>query len=219
MMKSLARATALVAVSVLGVTGLSLAPANATAANKTMIVQESNILSGLNTAVNGYNLLTNSNVVGPTGAGFTYYNNKAQLIRNTNFGTFKITRNNCATTSTTDEFGCFSVTYTVKKGLKYSDGTLITAQDLLLSHAISSSDYSKKAGLGDPASDAGSLFDSAGYGGAYDDHTRAESFDISDDNFSLTVKYDAFQPDWQIFGPGPGAVHAMVALAKGKRAL
>ena len=226
MMKSLARATALVAVSVLGVSGLSLAPANATAANKTMIVQESNILTGLNTAVNGKNLLTNSNVVGPTGAGFTYYNNKAQLIRNTNFGTFKITRNNCATAVTTDEFGCFSVTYTVKKGLKYSDGTLITAQDLLLSHAISSSDYSMKAGLGQPVQKiingvkgTGSKFNSAGYGGAYDDHTRAESFDISDDNFSLTVKYDAFQPDWQIFGPGPGAVHAMVALAKGKRSL
>lgn len=219
MKKSLVKGLALVAVSVLGVTGLSLAPANATAADKTVIVQEGNTLSGLNTAVNGKNLVTNVDVVYPTGAGFTYWNNKAQLVRNTAFGTFKITRNNCATASLTDEFGCFSVTYTVKKGLRYSDGTLITAQDLLLSHAISSSDYSIKAGLGDPASDAGSKFDSAGYGGAYDEHTRAESFDLSDDNFSLTVKYDAFQPDWQIFGPGPGAVHALVALAKGKKTL
>lgn len=219
MKKSLVKGLALVAVSVLGVTGLSLAPANATAADKTVIVQEGNTLSGLNTAVNGKNLVTNVDVVYPTGAGFTYWNNKAQLVRNTAFGTFKITRNNCATASLTDEFGCFSVTYTVKKGLRYSDGTLITAQDLLLSHAISSSDYSIKAGLGDPMSDAGSRFDSAGYGGAYDDHTRAESFDLSDDNFSLTVKYDAFQPDWQIFGPGPGAVHALVALAKGKKTL
>ncbi|MFM8927419.1 MAG: hypothetical protein ACKOFA_04375, partial [Rhodoluna sp.] len=219
MKKSLVKGLALVAVSVLGVTGLSLAPANATAANKTVIVQEGNTLSGLNTAVNGKNLVTNVDVVYPTGAGFTYWNNKAQLVRNTAFGTFKITRNNCATAATNDEFGCFSVTYTVKKGLRYSDGTLITAQDLLLSHAISSSDYSIKAGLGDPMSDAGSVFDSSGYGGAYDDHTRAESFDLSDDNFSLTVKYDAFQPDWQIFGPGPGAVHALVALAKGKKVL
>jgi len=219
MKKSLVKGLALVAVSVLGVTGLSLAPANATAADKTVIVQEGNTLSGLNTAVNGKNLVTNVDVLYPTGAGFTYWNNKAQLVRNTAFGTFKITRNNCATASLTDEFGCFSVTYTVKKGLRYSDGTLITAQDLLLSHAISSSDYSIKAGLGDPASDAGSKFDSAGYGGAYDEHTRAESFDLSDDNFSLTVKYDAFQPDWQIFGPGPGAVHALVALAKGKKTL
>ncbi|MBU6143890.1 MAG: hypothetical protein KGQ56_00280, partial [Acidobacteria bacterium] len=219
MKKSLVKGLALVAVSVLGVTGLSLAPANATAADKTVIVQEGNTLSGLNTAVNGKNLVTNVDVVYPTGAGFTYWNNKAQLVRNTAFGTFKITSNNCATASLTDEFGCFAVTYTVKKGLRYSDGTLITAQDLLLSHAISSSDYSIKAGLGDPMSDAGSRFDSAGYGGAYDDHTRAESFDLSDDNFSLTVKYDAFQPDWQIFGPGPGAVHALVALAKGKKTL
>jgi len=68
-------------------------------------------------------------------------------------------------------------------------------------------------------SDAGSRFDSAGYGGAYDTHTRANSFDLSDDNFSVTVSYDAFQPDWQIFGPGPGAVHALVGLAKGKKTL
>jgi peptide/nickel transport system substrate-binding protein len=216
MKKNLVKGVALVAVSILGVTGLSLAPANATAANKTVIVQEGNTLSGLNTAVNGKNLVTNVDVVYPTGSGFTYWNNKAQLVRNTAFGTFKITRNNCQTSVTTDELGCFSVTYTIKKGLKYSDGTLITAQDLLLSHAISSSDYSIKAGLGDPNT-TGSKFDSAGYGGAYDDHTRANSFDLSDDNYSLTVKYDAFQPDWQIFGPGPGAVHAIVGIAKGKK--
>jgi peptide/nickel transport system substrate-binding protein len=215
MKKNLVKGVALVAVSILGVTGLSLAPANATAANKTVIVQEGNTLSGLNTAVNGKNLVTNVDVVYPTGSGFTYWNNKAQLVRNTAFGTFKITRNNCQTSVTTDELGCFSVTYTIKKGLKYSDGTLITAQDLLLSHAIQSSDYSIKAGLGDPTT--GSKFDSAGYGGAYDEHTRANSFDLSDDNYSLTVKYDAFQPDWQIFGPGPGAVHAIVGIAKGKK--
>jgi hypothetical protein len=218
MKKNLVKGVALVAVSILGVTGLSLAPANATAANKTVIVQEGNTLSGLNTAVNGKNLVTNVDVVYPTGSGFTYWNNKAQLVRNTAFGTFKITRNNCQTSVTTDELGCFSVTYTVKKGLKYSDGTLITAQDLLLSHAVSSSDYSTKAGLGDPNT-TGSKFDSAGYGGAYDEHTRANSFDLSDDNYSLTVKYDAFQPDWQIFGPGPGAVHGLVALAKNQKTL
>ena len=224
MNKNLVKGLALVAVSVLGVTGLSLSPANATAANKTLIVQEGNTLSGLNTGVNGKNLVTNVDVLTPTGAGFTYFNNKAQLIRNTAFGTFKITKNSCSSSATTQaqldaQFGCFAVTYTVKKGLKYSDGTLITAQDLLLSHALSSSDYSIKAGLGDPMSDAGSRFNSAGYGGAYDTHTRADSFDLSDDNFSVTVKYDSFQPDWQIFGPGPGAVHALVGLAKGKKTL
>ena len=225
MKNNLMKGLALVSASVLGVTGISLAPANASASNKTVIVQESNALSGLNTAVNGKNLLTNSNVLSPTGAGFYYFNNKAQLVRNTAFGTYKITKNTCTAPATSSaavldaQFGCFKVTYTIKKGLKYSDGTLITAQDLLLSHAISSSDYSIKAGLGDPASETGSKFDSAGYGGAYDEHTRAESFDLSDDNFSLTISYDAFMPDWAVFGPGPGAVHALVGLAKGKKVL
>ena len=223
MKKNLFKGTALVAAALLGVTGFSLAPANATAANGTVIVQEGNTLSGLNTGVNGKNLVTNVDVLYPTGAGFTYWNNKAQLVRNTAFGTFKITKNNCGTATTQAQldaqFGCFQVTYTVKKGLKYSDGTLITGQDLLLSHALSSTAYSIAAGLGDPFSDAGSKFDSAGYGGAYDDHTRANSFNLSDDNFSVVVSYDAFQPDWQIFGPGPGAVHSLVALANGKKVL
>jgi peptide/nickel transport system substrate-binding protein len=62
-------------------------------------------------------------------------------------------------------------------------------------------------------------FNSAGYGGPYDDHTFADSYDLSDDNYSVTVKYDSFQPDWQIFGPGPTDVAALVALAKGKKTL
>ncbi len=216
MKKNLVKGVALVAVSILGVTGLSLSPANATAANKTVIAQSGNTLSGLNSSVNGKNLVTNVEVTAPTGAGFIYYNNKTQLIRNTAFGTFKILQNTCATN---DVFGCFKVVYTIKKGLKYSDGTLITGQDLLLSHAVSSSDYSIKAGLGDPNSDTGSKFDSLGYGGAYDENTRADSYRLTEDNYSVVVSYAKFMPDWQILGPGPGAVHGLVGLAKGKRSL
>ena len=213
MKKSLVKGVALVAASVLGITGLSLAPANA-ATRTVAVVQETNTLSGLNTAIPGKNLVTNVDVLYPTGAGFTYWNNKAQLVRNTAFGTFKITKN---------VPGDFQVTYTIKKGLKWSDGTLITGQDLLLSHAISSSKYSVAAGMGDPSpagdADPTNKFDSAGYGGPYDDHTFADSYDLSDDNYSVTVKYDSFQPDWQIFGPGPTDVAALVALAKGKKTL
>jgi peptide/nickel transport system substrate-binding protein len=214
MKKSLVKGVALVAASVLGITGLSLAPANA-ATRTVVVVQETNTLTGLNTSIPTKNLVTNVDVLYPTGAGFTYWNNKAQLVRNTAFGTFKITKN---------VPGDFQVTYTIKKGLKWSDGTLITGQDLLLSHAISSSKYSVAAGMGDPSpadpdADPTNKFDSAGYGGPYDDHTFADSFDLSDDNYSVTVKYDSFQPDWQIFGPGPTDVAALVALAKGKKTL
>ena len=208
MKKSLVKGVALVAASVLGITGLSLAPANATT-RTVAVVQETNTLTGLNTAIVGKNLVTNVDVLTPTGAGFTYWNNKAQLVRNTAFGTFKITKNVA---------NDFEVTYTVKKGLKWSDGTLITGQDLLLSHALSSSKYSIAAGLGSPIAKT-NKFNSAGYGGPYDDHTFADSYNLSDDNYSVTVKYDSFQPDWQIFGPGPTDVAALVALAKGKKTL
>jgi hypothetical protein len=208
MKKSLVKGVALVAASVLGVTGLSLTPANAVT-RTVAVVQETNTLSGLNTAVPGKNLVTNTDVLYPTGSGFYYYNDKAQLVRNTAFGTYKIVKN---------ETNDFRVAYIIKKGLKWSDGTLITGQDLLLSHAISSSKYSIKAGLGDPKSRAGSLFDSAGFGGPYDDHTAAEAYTLSDDNYTVTVKYDSFQPDWQIMGPSPSAAHVLVGLAKGKKA-
>ncbi len=212
MKKNLVKGVALVAASVLGITGLSLAPANAVT-RTVVVVQEVNTLTGLNTAIPGKNLVTNVDVLYPTGAGFTYWNNKAQLVRNTAFGTFKITKNVA---------GDFRVTYTIKKGLKWSDGTLITGQDLLLSHAISSSKWSIAAGMGDPnpaTGDATNKFDSAGYGGPYDDHTFASSYQLSDDNYSLELRYDAFQPDWQIQGPGPTDVAALVALAKGKKTL
>jgi peptide/nickel transport system substrate-binding protein len=36
---------------------------------------------------------------------------------------------------------------------------------------------------------------------------------------SVTVEYDSKIPDWQIYGPGPSAVHALVHLAEGKTGL
>jgi peptide/nickel transport system substrate-binding protein len=36
---------------------------------------------------------------------------------------------------------------------------------------------------------------------------------------SVTVEYDSKIPDWQIYGPGPSAVHALVHLAEGKNGL
>ena len=36
---------------------------------------------------------------------------------------------------------------------------------------------------------------------------------------SVTTEYDAKIPDWQIYGPGPSAVHALVHMAEGKTKL
>jgi len=208
MKKSLVKGVALLAASAFGFVGVSLTPANADTTKTSVTIFETSALSSLNPGTPATNLVTNSDVTYPTGIGFAYYDDKAALIRNTAFGTFKISKN---------VPGDFEVTYTVKKGLKWSDGTLITGQDLLLSHILGSSDYSLKAGLGDTS--LSPAFNSGGYGSPYDNHTSAGSVSLSDDNYSVTVKYDAYQPDWQILGPGPSPVHALVGLAKGKKAL
>jgi ABC-type transport system substrate-binding protein len=208
MKKSLVKGVALLAASAFGFVGVSLTPANADTTKTSVTIFETSALSSLNPGTPATNLVTNTDVTYPTGIGFAYYDDKAALIRNTAFGTFKISKN---------VPGDFEVTYTVKKGLKWSDGTLITGQDLLLSHILGSSDYSLKAGLGDTS--LSPAFNSGGYGSPYDNHTSASSVSLSDDNYSVTVKYDAYQPDWQILGPGPSPVHALVGLAKGKKAL
>jgi len=109
MKKSLIKGTALVAASILGFAGLSLTPANAVT-KTTVTVSETSALTSLNSGTPDTNLVTNTDVTYPTGSGFAYYNDKAALIRNTKFGSYKITKNVA---------GDFEVTYTVKNGLKW----------------------------------------------------------------------------------------------------
>lgn len=198
------RAIAVAAAGALGVAGL-VAPAEA-ATRSLVVVHESNALTSFNSGTPDTNLVTNSDVAYLTGAGFVYYDDKKNLIRNTTFGTFaQVKKTGCAQ----------AVKYTVKPGRVWSDGTPIDGVDLLLSHVLSSSAYSKDAGLGDPA-DATKVpsFYSGGYGGPYDSHVVGAPA-LSTDKMSVTVCYDAFQPDWAIMGPGPSPVHTLVHLANG----
>jgi len=109
------------------------------------------------------------------------------------------------------------VQYTVNPGKVWSDGTPITAVDLLLSHVICSSSYSLGAGLGDPKSeDVTPGFNSGCYGGVYDTHAVYLPT-LSADKMSLTIEYDSAIPDWEINAPGPSPVHALVQMAEGKK--
>ena len=129
-----------------------LSPAKA-AKNGTVFLYETNPLSGFNSNVVGYNLVTNSTIGYLRSMGFGYYDNKRNWIQNTDFGTYKVVSNKA-----TD----FRVQYTVKPGRVWSDGTPITGIDLLLSHVIYSRDYAKAAGLGDWAAKDKMAFNSAG---------------------------------------------------------
>ena len=209
---SIRRVVAAAAAGALTLTGLAVVsgvPAGA-ATRSTVVIVESNALTSLNPSTPETNLTINNDVAYLTGMGFVYYDNKQNLQKNTVLGSYKIVKNTAKD---------FRVTYTINKGKLWSDGTAITGADLLLSHVLSSSAYSKKAGLGDPANpDVAPKFNSLGYGGVYDSHVVGLPV-LSADGQSITVRYDSFQPDWELIGPGVSPVHALVAMANGKKAL
>ncbi len=199
-------AVALIAAAGL-VTGAVVAPANA-ATRTTVVIVTSNALTGLNPSVQNMNLTFNSEVAYLSGMGFNYYDDKPSLIDNKVFGSYKIVSKKP-----------FKVMYTVAAGRVWSDGTPINGVDLLLSHIVSSSTYSVVAGLGDPVDSVEKpAFNSLGYGGTYDEHAVGLP-QLSKDKMSVTIEYDAQIPDWQIQGPGPSPVHAIVLLADGKTKL
>jgi len=174
------RVLGLVAATALTTAGLAAVsvPADA-AAKSTVTLLSTGEITSLNSSTSAGNTAYNAQVSYLTGAGFTYYDDNPTLIANKAFGSQKVTKNKA-----TD----FEITYTVKAGQTWSDGTPIDAVDLLLGHVVSSDKYSIAAGLGDPAKDKPS-FDSLGYGGAYGQHVVGLP-KLSADHMSIVVKFD-----------------------------
>jgi peptide/nickel transport system substrate-binding protein len=181
-------------------------PASA-ATRSTVVIIDSNTFTSLNSNTTEHNLVLNSNVGYMTGIGFNYYNDKPELIENKTFGSYKIISKSP-----------FKVKYTVNKGRVWSDGTPITGVDLLLTHVVSSNQYSIDAGLGDPKSKTQTpVFDSGGYSRTY--NTLIKDVTLAPDRMSVVVEWKSFFPDWEVYAPGVSPVHALVALAEGKTKL
>ena len=185
-----------------------LTPAQA-ATRSTVVIHDTNSLTSFNSGTPDTNLTINGAVGYLSGMGFNYYDDKKNVIQNKTFGSYKVVKNQA-----TD----FRVQYTVEKGRVWSDGTPITAVDLLLSHVLSSNAYSKAAGLGDPDSDTVPAFNSNGYGGTYNDNIVGEPV-LSADKMSVTLQYKKKIANWDLFGPGPSPVHTLVLLADGAKGL
>lgn len=200
-------ALAVAASGALAVSLLSPASANT---RSTVVVHDTNSLTSFNSGQPDTNLTINGAVGYLDTIGFNYYDDKKNVIQNRVFGSYRITKNGA-----TD----FRVTYTVNPGRVWSDGTPITAVDLLLSHVLSSNDYSKAAGLGDPLNKSNpSAFDSNGYSGTYANNIAGDPT-LSADGMSLTLRYKNKIANWDLFGPGPSPVHALVLMSEGKKAL
>lgn len=199
--------TAIAALTAAGLAAVAISPADA-AAKSTVIIGEGVGWDSLNPTHPDHNSTTNADVAYLTNTGFWYYDEKPALVRNTDFGTYDQKMSGST----------FVMTFKIKPGKVWSDGTPIDAVDLLLSHVISSSAYSIKAGLGDPSSEAGSKFVSGGYAGSYDNNVIGNPV-LSDNNMTLTIKFKKYLPGWEVTTPGASPVHALEAMVDGKKAL
>ena len=188
--------------------GFVAVPAQA-AARSTVVVIESNTFTSINNLTPDTNIVINGDVAYLTGMGLFHYDDKLNIVNNPTLGSYRVSKN---------KTGDFEVTYTIAPGRVWSDGAPITAADLLLSHVISSADYNKAAGLGDPNKDT-PVFNSGLYGAVYDQHVVGTPT-LSNNNMSMTVKYDTAIPDYALNGPGITLpVHALEELAAGKKSL
>jgi len=200
-----------VAVAAFAAAGLvagSFVPAHG-ATRSTVVVHDTNPMTGFNSSVSGYNLTANTALGYLTGMGFNYYDDKKNLVKNPVLGSYKIVKN-----SQSD----FRVQYTVNPGRVWSDGTSITGVDLLLSHVVCSNKYAIAAGLGDPEGKTASAFNASCYSGTYNDFIVGDPV-LSDDKMSVTLQYKAPLADWDLYGPGPSPVHTLVLMSEGKKAL
>ena len=200
------RAVAVTAAAAL-TTGLGTAVVDsaAAAAKSTIVIHSPAEVTSLNSGTSDGNTTYNAQVSYLTNSGFLYYDNNTVLRYNTKLGTMKITKQ-----ASTD----FRIKYTLTKGQTWSDGTPITAEDMLLSHVVSADSYSIGAGLGNPASTT-PAFDSVGYGSTYAENVVGLPV-VSSDKLSIEVRFKKPLPDWQLLAPGVSPVHALSLLADKK---
>jgi peptide/nickel transport system substrate-binding protein len=160
------------------------------------------------------NATANANIIYMTNDWFNLYDNEPKLVKNTEFGSYEMVSEDPLT-----------VKYTIKDGVKWSDGTAVDAADMLLNWAANSRSLDTPdfdpAEFTDP--DTGEFtdafpkdivyFDS----GAQPDSGLGLVHDvpkIGDDGRSITMVYETPYVDWELAFPSALPAHVV-----GKNAL
>jgi peptide/nickel transport system substrate-binding protein len=197
----IAAAAAVVAAGALVLSGCSATPP----ADTDKVIEGSSLNVAWNQAFYGYNTNTsdanataNSNITYLTTQSFNYYDSTPKLIKNTKFGSYEKISDDPLT-----------VKYTIADGVKWNDGTPVSAADMLLYWASNISKFNTVAPKTDDEGnvtnqdeiDKGVFFDSVNAGGPLDGIEQTPT--ISDDNKSLTIVYAKPYIDWEVnFGVG-----------------
>ncbi|WP_241983411.1 ABC transporter family substrate-binding protein [Cryobacterium tagatosivorans] len=155
------------------------------------------------------NATANANIIYMTNDWFNLYDNEPKLVKNTEFGSYEMVSDDPLT-----------VKYTIKDGVKWSDGTAVDAADMLLNWAANSRSLDTPdfdpAEFTDP--DTGEFtdafpkdivyFDS----GAQPDSGLGLVHDvpkIGDDGRSITMVYETPYVDWELAFPSALPAHVV----------
>jgi peptide/nickel transport system substrate-binding protein len=138
--------------------------------------------------------------------GFGYYNDKSEWVKNTDFGTYEVTSEDP-----------WTVKYTIKDGVKWSDGTPVDAADMLMYWAAFTTHRTDGEGTADEESgeltgQTGTFWNTAPQEGVAFDNVE-DVPKIGDDGRSMTVVYKKFYTDWELVSPVSVSAHGTVQLA------
>ncbi len=191
----------------------ALALSGCTPPRASEVVKDTNITVAMNDAFTGYNTnatdlnsLYNAQVVYMALNGFLYYNDKPELVQNTDFGTVEKISDDPLT-----------VKYTVKDGVKWSDGRQVDAADLLLYWAantthVTDGEAETDEDTGAVTNQTGTFWNSGAAEGIGVDLIN-DTPTLSDDNRSMTVVYSSPYADWNLVNPVGVSGHGTVELA------
>jgi peptide/nickel transport system substrate-binding protein len=192
-LKHIGIVVAVVAAGTLALSGCSAGPGDTSE-----IVKGTSITVATNQGLSSYNGNSstgdssyNNNVTYMTNAWFNYYDDTPKEVNNPKFGTETLVKKSPQT-----------IKYTINPGVKWSDGTPVTAADLLLDWASSITKYNDPKGVNFTSANAGTGLDLA---------TKAT---VSSDGQSMTLVYSQPYVDWQNALPTtPLAAHAVYEAA------
>lgn len=172
--KRLALLGAIVATAALALAGCSTSGGSEVQSGTSISVAQNGAMTTMNAlTATGY-ATYNSNISYMFQSTFNYYDDKPKLVKNTQFGTYKV-----------ESTSPLTIKYTINDGVKWSDGVPVNASDMLLAWASSITKYNKdKVNFG-----------SVNAGSGTDLITKTPT--ISDGGRSMTVIFDKPYVDWE----------------------
>ena len=189
---------AIAAMALAGCTTTGETPATSTGG--TITVAEVNELTGFNPNSSVGNLDMNSKLAGYTRSSFFYLDDKLNIVPDESFGTIEKTSDDPLT-----------VKYTLADTAMWSDGTPVTADDMMLAWAVQSGFFNDATSDADGNVTSGTTY--FDYAGDTSGLGLADKPVIGDNNKSITLTYSEAYADWQLVTPIDAPAHVVAAQA------